>query len=488
MKLNGNTKIQDLLDKYPFLLDFLLTESPRFKLLQSAVMRNTVGKVATLTQASTMGDIPLEKLVSDIAAHIEARTGEKILIEGGAEPEEAAGAAARQETLKSIIRDLHRGEDISLLKRRFHDLIKDIGPSEIAALEQKLIEEGMPEQEIKRLCDVHVEVFRESLEKKQSPLVPPGHPVHTFMLENKEAVRLTEHLASVLNKFCDAGDTGLFKQSRQEIEDSIALLSDINLHYLRKENQLFPVLEEHGISGPTEVIWAIHDDIRAMLKRSKAQVAALPASDALQILQELVKAINDMAYKEDHILFPMSLEVLSDADWMKVRAGEDEIGYAWIKPEASWISGDARIPVKEKLSGVQARLELSTGHLSPEQVNLILTHLPVEISFVNEHDEVEYYSGVKDKIFPRSPGIIGRKVQNCHPPKSLYMVQKILDEFRAGTKDVADFWIQMKGKFICITYYAVRDAQGNYKGTMEVVQDVTHIRTLSGQKRLLDWT
>ncbi len=132
-------------------------------------------------------------------------------------------------------------------------------------------------------------------------------------------------------------------------------------------------------------------------------------------------------------------------------------------------------------------LNLTTGHLSPAQVDLIFTHLPVEVTFVNEHDNVVYYSQLKEKLFPRSPGIIGTKVQNCHSAKSIPMVQKILDEFRAGTKDSADFWLQMKGKFIYIRYYAVRDASGVYKGTMEVVQDVTDIRNLSGQKRPLDW-
>jgi hypothetical protein len=127
------------------------------------------------------------------------------------------------------------------------------------------------------------------------------------------------------------------------------------------------------------------------------------------------------------------------------------------------------------------------GRLSLEQVNLLLTHLPVDISFVDEHDEVAYYSATKERLFPRSPGVIGRKVQKCHPPKSFHMVQKILDDFRAGKKDVAEFWISMKGRFIHIRYFAVRDSEGNYRGTVEVTQDVTDIRKLEGEQRLLDW-
>ena len=132
-------------------------------------------------------------------------------------------------------------------------------------------------------------------------------------------------------------------------------------------------------------------------------------------------------------------------------------------------------------------LNLNTGQLTADQVNLMLTHLPVDLSFVNEQDEVIYYSGTPDRIFPRSPGVIGRKVQNCHPPKSMATVQKILDEFRAGRRSTADFWIEMQGKCILIKYFAVRDAEGRYRGCLEVSQNVTEIRKLAGQKRLLDW-
>ncbi|MEW6116233.1 MAG: DUF438 domain-containing protein [Nitrospirota bacterium] len=488
MELSPRTKIDDLLNKYPFLLDFFLSQSPQFKLLQSTLMRKTVGKMATLSQAAAIGSVDLDRLLSGIASEITTKTGEEVVVSrDGAETAPSTDVEARQEVLKGIIRDLHKGVDMAILKQRFHDLVKDIDPSEIARMEQNLIEEGMPESEIKRLCDVHVEVFKESLDRKGAPLAPPGHPVHTFMLENRAAEEIISEVAVILDKICDAGEQEFFKWYRGNLEELMERLSEINLHYLRKENQLFPLLEAHHIKGPTEVMWAIHDDIRDALKKAKSQLAAMEGSEALATIRELLKAIGDMIYKEEHILFPMAMETLSDADWQKVRRGEDEIGYAWVTPEEGWISGDTLVPRPEQAAGEPVTLNLDTGALSPEQVNLILTHLPVEISFVDEHDEVRYYSQVKDKIFPRSPGVIGRKVQNCHPPKSLHMVQKIIDEFRAGTRDVADFWIEMKGRFIYIRYFAVRDADRTYKGTLEIVQDATDIRKLTGQKRLLDW-
>jgi hypothetical protein len=231
-------------------------------------------------------------------------------------------------------------------------------------------------------------------------------------------------------------------------------------------------------------MWALHDDIRAFIKDVRKRVIDNKMEKVA--IEALAKMINDMIYKEEHILFPMTLETLSEDEWAKVRKGEEEIGFAWIKPETVWKPA-AESFQQALLSEKVGSLNLDTGQLTAEQVNLVLTHLPVDISFVNENDEVAYYSASPERIFPRSPGVIGRKVQNCHPPKSVGMVEKILSEFKAGTKSVADFWIQMQGKFILIKYFAVRDAEGKYRGCLEVSQDVTGIRKLEGQKRLLDW-
>jgi hypothetical protein len=209
------------------------------------------------------------------------------------------------------------------------------------------------------------------------------------------------------------------------------------------------------------------------------------AEAALSKVRDLLKALSDMVYKEERILFPMALENLQQDDWIRVRRGEEEIGYAWEQPEADWPSeAVAAASVPAAAAGL---LNLDTGVLSLEQVNLMLKALPVDISFVDEDDEVRYYSATKERIFPRSPAVVGRKVQNCHPQKSMHMVQRILDEFRTGNKDEAEFWIELGGKFIHIRYFAIRDDGGAYKGCLEVSQDVTGIRALSGQKRLLDW-
>ncbi len=483
MELTPKTKINYLLSQYDFMLDFLVELSPRFALLKNAVARKTVGNVATLSQAASIGGIDLKELLSKIALKIEQETGEKVTFgQTISDEEKIQDSEARHEVLKEIIRDLHNGADLGSVKKRFQELICDIDPSEISKMEQRLIEEGMPESEIKRLCDVHVEVFKESLEEKEIPDVPQGHPVHTFMLENRASEKIMNKLEEILEVIGPSVDKDAFNRYRKSLEKLIDSLQKIDLHYLRKENQLFPILESHDISGPSQVMWSLHDDIRDYLKKARADLDAAREKEFMASARESIKTIRDMIYKEEHILYPLAVETLSQEDWAKVRQGEEEIGYAWIEPSA---------PAPGiKTSGVQSsdekKLNLQTGTLSAEQVNLLLKALPVDISFVDENDRVVYYSDTPERIFPRSAGVIGRKVQNCHPPKSVHVVQKILDDFRAGVRSEAEFWIQMNGRFIHIRYFALRDQSANYKGCLEVSQDVTGIRNISGEKRLLD--
>jgi DUF438 domain-containing protein len=474
MNISPKTKLDALLCSYSFLKDFLIQMDPHFKTLDNPLVRNTLGRVATLSRVAMVGGIEVGKLMDDIAREITRRTGEEVKVELQEQPAVITGPEQRIEALKNIIKDLHEGVEVKVLKQRFLELIRDVAPTEIANMEQRLISEGMPEEEVKRLCDVHVEVFKESLEDKVVPGLPAGHPVHTFMLENRAAEGIVRQIQAV-------HDIG---KDRERLSSLLKQLSEIELHYVRKENQLFPILEAHGISGPSKVMWALHDDIRAMMKdvMGKAEKGTVTALE----VKALIQMVNDMVYKEEHILFPMALETLGDADWERVRAGEEEIGFSWIKPAKEWTPSEEAYQEKLPVEKVGS-LTLDTGLLTAEQINLLLKHLPVDISFVDEHDKVAYYSQTEDRIFPRSPGIIGRTVQNCHPSKSVHVVNKILEEFRSGRKDSSEFWIQMKGKFIHIRYFAVRDDRGNYRGTLEVSQDITHIRGLEGQKRLLDW-
>ncbi len=399
----------------------------------------------------------------------------------------------RQKVLKRLIWELHAGKTVEELKGEFAALLRDVGAEEIAAMEQALIAEGLPEMEIKRLCDVHVAVFRESLDTQAKPETIPGHPVHTFCAENEAAGRVLDAFREALDALKAVPGEIQLEQARNRLQE----LRQYEKHYLRKENILFPYLEQHGFAGPSSVMWAIHDDVRAGWKVFGTLLSAGTGDDPAafnaridKVFQPLNTAIREMFYKEENILFPTALEKLSEAEWEAIRAQEPEVGYCYVDPGSQLSPGAAASEVV--LPPVEARevtgdlLHLDTGVLTAREINRLLTHLPIDITYVDKDDTVRFFSQTAERIFPRSPAIIGRKVQKCHPPASVHRVQQILDDFRAGRRDVAEFWIQLQGKFIYIRYFAMRGEQGEYQGTLEVTQDLTHIRTLEGERRLQD--
>lgn len=496
MELSAKTKIDDLLKIHPFLLDYLVTLSPNFDHLKNPFMRKTLGKLATLQNAAAIGGMDIEDLISSLNAEIGKQT-EEVPGSGESAPAPRGGIRTdpkeRQEVLKGIIRGLHDGEDMETLKGQFRELIHGVEATEVARMEQALMDEGLPPEEIKRLCDVHVEIFKDGLEAQDLPEPPPGHPIHTFMKENRASEKIMSETSMLIGRLGQPPGLEAFNEHRQALGTLIERLSKIDIHYSRKENQLFPMLEAHHFTGPSQVMWSIHDDIRAHMKRSREAFAGDDPAQTVKPLKEGIQAIRDMIYKEEHILFPASMDMLSQNEWIRVKEGEADIGFAWVIPDKGWpeegIGEPEDVPVEpvEVLEEVAGALGLNTGRLTQEQINLMLTHLPVDLTFVDENDRVAYYSEGPERIFPRSPAIIGREVRNCHPPKSVHQVNKILDSFKSGSRDTAEFWIELGGKFIYIRYFAVRDAEGYYQGTLEVSQDLTEIRKLEGQQRLLDW-
>jgi DUF438 domain-containing protein len=408
--------------------------------------------------------------------------------------------ARRRETLKGVIRDLHEGKTVDQVKGEFAALLRDVGAEEIAQIEQALIDEGLPEMEVKRLCDVHVAVFRESLDAQARPEAVPGHPVHTFRAENEAAARALDALQEALQALKAEAAPGEAELARAR--ERLRELREYEKHYLRKENILFPYLERHGFTGPSSVMWAIHDDVRAGWKALDGLLAAgpdddLPAFSARldEVFEPLSTAIREMFYKEENILFPTALEKLAEDEWVAIRAQEPDVGYCYVEPGSQWVPEKAPLavppPPLETETEAQGLVQLDTGALTAQEIRRLLNRLPVEISYVDHEDRVRFFSQTEERIFPRSPAIIGRQVQKCHPPASLHRVQRILDDFRAGRRDEAEFWIQVGPagagrRFVHIRYFAVRDERGEYQGTLEVVQDVTRIRALEGERRLLD--
>jgi len=385
-------------------------------------------------------------------------------------------ASKRKDALKAIIRKLHAGESVESLQEEFNEIIAEATASDIAQAEREVIAEGLPVADIQKLCDLHVAVFQQGLESQAAPESVPGHPVHNFRLENEIIGRVLESVEGSLARVL-AGDKDALKSLRMTVGN----LQLIERHYEWKENLLFPVLEKYGFEGPSKVMWGVHNDIRKAIRN----LQALINSDSLDLetidaeYLDLAKAVRDMFYKEEKVLLPESLTRLSQEDWDLIKSESLSLKKG---AESTELISEEPAPALE----TEGKIPLSTGALTQEQINLMLSNLPVDITFVDENDKVCFFSQTSERIFVRTAAIIGRAVQNCHPPQSVHVVQQIVDDFRAGKRDVAEFWIQMGPKFVHIRYFALRDTQGAYKGVIEVTQDVSSIRALEGERRLLD--
>jgi len=393
-------------------------------------------------------------------------------------------SAKRKELLKTLILDLHQGADMKDVRQRFRMLVGNISGVELARLEQELIEEGLDAAKVQELCDVHVSVFRDALDEEAPPEMTPGHPIHTFKAENMAVEALLKLVEQAVAELPE-------QQALGRAKSFIDRLFDIDKIYLRKENLLFPFLEQYGVSGPSKVMWGLHDEIRRQLKALRNALDQA-TDDAKGILPPLAKAIRSMFYKEEHILYPTAMRVLQESDWGAIRDQSEEIGYCLIRPGDQWqpVATTETTPAPATSTSLVSTeaLPLTEGKLSLEEIDLLLRHLPVDVTWVDENDRVKYYSeGIEERVFTRSPAIIGRHVQNCHPPKSVHIVMQIVEALKSGERDSAQFWIQMNGRFIFIRYLAMRDEEGRYRGTLEVTQDVTGIRALEGERRLLQW-
>ena len=351
----------------------------------------------------------------------------------------------------------------------------------------------MKKEEMRKLCDVHLAIFKEQLEK-QKPNLAPSQPISILMEEHKIMLQLAEQLTSVASKVLKVSDMRYVTEEIHTIEHLAEDFTDSEKHYLREENVLFPVIEKHGITEPPAIIWMEHDQIREQKKKLHKLIADLSETgfqDFKEQLWETAKSLSNLLsshfYKENNILFPAAMSVVTEAEWIDVRREFDEIGYCCFTPPemTKTVASEtlaAQAPVSE---GV---LNFETGTFTKEQLEALLNTLPVDITFVDANDTVRYFNKPEKRFFVRTKAVIGRKVSMCHPQKSLHIVSRIVESFKTGKKNIAEFWITLNGRFLLIRFFAVRDSSGKYLGAMEVVQDLTDLKKLEGERRLLDWT
>jgi DUF438 domain-containing protein len=333
---------------------------------------------------------------------------------------------------------------------------------------------------------VHASVFKGSIEEIHQPTDPsfiPGHPVQILKQENKEIKKI---ISKIRNSVQDIGSTS----DVHKIQVGIEALLKISIHYKKKENLLFPYMEKYGITAPPKVMWGVDDEIRADIKELKEifSVEMKEFDKAISRLNEVLEKTEEMIFKEENIMIPMLVDTLTQEEWKIISDESAEIGFM-IDNIPVWkpITSDHPSVNKEEIQNdiSQGLIQLPSGVFSLDELTSMLNTLPLDITFVNKDDEVKYFSEGKERAFPRTRAIIGRNVSNCHPPASVHIVEKLVEDFKEGRKDHEDFWINAGDKYILIRYYAVRNENKEYLGTLEVTQDIKPMQAITGEKRLL---
>ena len=382
-------------------------------------------------------------------------------------------------------------------------------PDEFAYAEQSLKGVYQDDEILEKMDDL-LNLFDGVLVQAENEY-PENHPLWVYLEEINAVEKVVLEAKELLKQ------ENFIKNPWLGIFDSLA---QWRTHLSRKQNQLYPMLEEHGFDRPTRIMWTFDDAVRDSISASYALLREDKYDEFLASVPETLEKLLDLNAKEIEVLLPTSFKLLSDEEFVRMSKNDHEIGYAIIdNPDLYVVPGinDSAAQLNANNSGQNgavsneflndlagllskyigpvggaavskdAVLDVATGKLTLEQINLLFRHLPVDLSYVDENELIKFYSDTPHRIFPRSANVIGREVKNCHPAKSVHVVEEIVEKFRSGEQSQAEFWINKPGLFIYVIYTAVRDENGKFRGVLEMMQDCTHIRELEGSRTLLTW-
>ena len=398
----------------------------------------------------------------------------------------------RKDKLRSLLLRLHAGESVDALREELIGALTDVPYNEVMEVEQEMINGNLlTEEEILEFCDLHTDILDGRIDVSGAKTVPAGHPVDTFQKENialRKEIEKAQNLIGTIKLLSAEKLPGFVLQLRTIFN----ALSDVDKHYKKKEFLLFPYLEKHLITGPPTVMWGKHDETRVFLTDSIRELeGAILSVEKLQSiidnnLNRTLELIDGMIMKEEEILFPMAMDTLTEEEWYKIYSETLEFGFCLIDPEDEWEPAGV---VVDKHKYVEAgAIQLSSGSFDIKQLEALFLHLPIDITFVDANDKVAFFSHSPNRVFERNRSIIGRDVRMCHPPGSVNIVEQIINDFKSGKENKAVFWMSnFMGRFIYIEYSAVRDKENNYLGVVEVTQDITAMRKLEGDQRLLSY-
>ncbi len=398
----------------------------------------------------------------------------------------------RVEELLALSLGMMSGENGRMLLDKYKEAVDHATPHDMLILEDKQMQMGIKPDAIKKDVEKVINLFFNSLKNYKWEKPKENTFLYHLMLENQAYTFKLNRVKKIIKSY-KGHETENIEQFKQDLLTPFEEFLEFESHYVKKENILFPFLEKiWHYYRPITVMWSLHDDIRKKLKKI-IQILKTDSATWLDLNKEIGSyyfLVFGMIQKEDLIIYPVASETVSDKEWQKMYNQSFEYPFPFIeqpiKPENISEPTINKEPENFQVNG-ELKLKSETGELNFEQILLLINNLPVDVTFVDENDTVQFFSRPKDRFFPRSPAIIGRAVQNCHPPESVHIIEKIISAFRNGEKDNAEFWLELGGKFILIQYFALRNEENEYKGVLEVSQDATNTRALKGEQRLLDW-
>ncbi len=380
--------------------------------------------------------------------------------------------------------ELHSGNNGAELIKKYQPIIDQLMPSDLVVVFDRLMQESIKIQELKPLANKILNVFYKSVNEFPAILPKKGSFLDILIQDNAVLYQKLMDLKPEIKRFNKQPELLKTDSYLKDLSDKFIDLQKFTSHYTLKENALFPILEKEWTDFRcVQLMWSYHDDIRKNLKWIIDHIESKNTNIKLfnRAVGDLFFAMFTIIFREDKILFPTILETIDNKILENLLSSFNDIKLAYID------TSSLDLILKSYLKNPKSEINLGTGSVSIEQLKMIFNHLPVDITYVDEHDEVKYFSTPKHRIFPRTIAVIGRKVHHCHPPESVHIVEKIVESFKNGQKDEAAFWIKMGPKFVLIKYFAIRDEQKEYRGVLEVSQEVSEIRALQGERRLLDW-
>lgn len=394
----------------------------------------------------------------------------------------------RLQDLLAFSQGIMAGEDGRQLMDKYRESIDSMTPHDMLAMEDRQLQLGITPGAIKEDIEKVINTFFKSLAKYPWEKPVPDSFLGHLMRENQALTEKLQQIKEVLKSYRGQEEIN-FQKMKPALLDKFQQLQEFEPHYVKKENILFPYLEKTWDNyRPLTVMWSLHDDIHKALKQiiTMLEQPGTAWQNFSELLGQYFFLVFGMIQKENLIIYPVAVETVADKEWESMYEQSFDYPFPFIEAPVKKVR-----QLQPQLSGFAdksgAGFVSETGRMSYEQVLLAFNHLPVDVTFVDENDKVCFFNRAKDRFFPRSPAIIGRDVKNCHPPESVHIVEEIVSAFRNGTRDAADFRIKMHGRYILIQYFAVRDDARNYRGVIEVSQDITELVQLTGEKRLLDW-